>query len=395
MILVDEDRRRRALTDLGSTILVEAAAGTGKTSLMAGRVAMLLASGCEPKHIAAITFTELAASELSLRIHAIVDALLAGDTPKVLRSALPNGLSVEQTTALAAAAHRLDELTASTIHGFCQEMIRSYAIDTDFDPGSRVIDGPGADAMFESVFSTWLIGRLSGEAAANDQIAVLSKDDPLKVVTTLKELADLKREHPTARTLPVQLDGRADIDFVQAVDDFARWFGGTPGERKTAEIVGDLQTLASFYSGAFETRPTFAELWRLGHPPRVNAMRARSFDLAPYQCKTAWKGVGGVDMGDRLNAEAEGLFSRVEIAYRTMLGQIAERLVASLSDALDEVLINYGARKRGAAVLDFDDLIFEPMTSSPTKRRFDRRSGDATAISSSTNSKIPTRSKLQ
>ena len=259
MTLVDEDRRRRALTDLGSTLLVEAAAGTGKTSLMAGRVAMLLASGCEPKHIAAITFTELAASELSLRIHAIVEALLAGEIPKVLRSALPNGLSVEQTSALAAAAHRLDELAASTIHGFCQEMIRSYAIDTDLDPGSRVIDGPGADAMFESVFSTWLIGRLSGEAAADDPIAVLSKDDPLKVVTTLKELADLKREHPTARTLPVQLDGRADIDFVQAVDDFARWVGGTPGERKTADIVGDLQTLASFYSDAFETRPTFEE----------------------------------------------------------------------------------------------------------------------------------------
>ena len=137
MTLVDEDRRRRALTDLGSTLLVEAAAGTGKTSLMAGRVAMLLASGCEPKHIAAITFTELAASELSLQIHAIVEALLAGEIPKVLRSALPNGLSVEQTSALAAAAHRLDELAASTIHGFCQEMIRSYAIDTDLDPGSR------------------------------------------------------------------------------------------------------------------------------------------------------------------------------------------------------------------------------------------------------------------
>ena len=41
MTLVDEDRRRRILTDLETTLLVEAAAGTGKTSLMAGRVAML------------------------------------------------------------------------------------------------------------------------------------------------------------------------------------------------------------------------------------------------------------------------------------------------------------------------------------------------------------------
>ena len=63
MTLVDLDRRKRALTDLGTTLLVEAAAGTGKTSLMAGRVAMLLASGQHPKRVAAITFTEPAAAE--------------------------------------------------------------------------------------------------------------------------------------------------------------------------------------------------------------------------------------------------------------------------------------------------------------------------------------------
>ncbi|WP_287177958.1 UvrD-helicase domain-containing protein, partial [Mesorhizobium sp.] len=40
--LADSSARRRALTDLDSTLLVEAAAGTGKTALMAGRLTMLL-----------------------------------------------------------------------------------------------------------------------------------------------------------------------------------------------------------------------------------------------------------------------------------------------------------------------------------------------------------------
>lgn len=70
MRLADEQQRRRVLTDLDATLLVEAAAGTGKTSLIASRVAMLLAGGREPQHIAAITFTELAAGELALRIEA-------------------------------------------------------------------------------------------------------------------------------------------------------------------------------------------------------------------------------------------------------------------------------------------------------------------------------------
>src|SRR5262245_16566181 len=120
MTLIDEDRRRRILTDLDSTLLVEAAAGTGKTSLMAGRVAMSLAMGRAPRHIAAITFTELAAAELGHRIHQTVHTLLAGGTPIVLSRVLPNGLSGQQTTDLQRAARDLDQITTTTIHGFCQ-----------------------------------------------------------------------------------------------------------------------------------------------------------------------------------------------------------------------------------------------------------------------------------
>ena len=69
MMATDDERERlRALTELDSTLLVEAAAGTGKTSLLAGRVVMLLAAGISSRSIAAITFTELAAGELRQRL---------------------------------------------------------------------------------------------------------------------------------------------------------------------------------------------------------------------------------------------------------------------------------------------------------------------------------------
>ena len=44
-VLPDLPARRRALLDHGTTLLVEAGAGSGKTALMAGRVALLLAAG--------------------------------------------------------------------------------------------------------------------------------------------------------------------------------------------------------------------------------------------------------------------------------------------------------------------------------------------------------------
>ena len=73
--LPDLPARLRALTDLNSTLLIEAAAGTGKTALIAGRVTVCFTKGIEPRQVAAITFNELAASELSARIHKFVSEL--------------------------------------------------------------------------------------------------------------------------------------------------------------------------------------------------------------------------------------------------------------------------------------------------------------------------------
>src|SRR6266581_741564 len=106
--LADHTARVRALTELDSTLLVEAAAGTGKTALMAGRVTMLLACGAEPRSIAAITFTELAASALGARVHRYVHELLADPVPEPLQAALPEGgLTDTQRRALSAAQDKL------------------------------------------------------------------------------------------------------------------------------------------------------------------------------------------------------------------------------------------------------------------------------------------------
>ena len=120
--LVDSADRRRALTALDQTLLVEAAAGTGKTSLLAGHVTMLLADGVEPRNIAAITFTELAAGELRARVERFVNELLNGTIPDDLALAVGEALTVPPRAALSGGRARLDELTATTIHGFCHKL---------------------------------------------------------------------------------------------------------------------------------------------------------------------------------------------------------------------------------------------------------------------------------
>src|SRR5262245_14475780 len=87
--LPDRAARTTALTRTDRSFLVEAGAGSGKTSVMAGRVAVLLAQGVEPRNIAAITFTEFAAGELRIRIERFVNELSAGAIPPDLDSAFP------------------------------------------------------------------------------------------------------------------------------------------------------------------------------------------------------------------------------------------------------------------------------------------------------------------
>src|SRR5665213_1594699 len=125
-VLPDLPARRRALLDHNTTLLVEAGAGTGKTALMAGRVALLLASGVPPREIVAITFTEAASSELRERIERFVAQLADNKIPKELAIAVPDTLSATLLANVQRASQQLDELTCTTIHGFCQQIVRAY-----------------------------------------------------------------------------------------------------------------------------------------------------------------------------------------------------------------------------------------------------------------------------
>jgi ATP-dependent exoDNAse (exonuclease V) beta subunit len=352
----DLDARRRALTDFGTNMLVEAAAGTGKTSLMAARVAMMIASGIDPSKIAAITFTEPAASELEARIRWTVDELRHGRQPPALVGVLSLPLGTAERAHLDEAASRIGEITATTIHGFCQGIIRSHGIDAGLDPGSRVVDETIADALFDEVLATWLKEMLAGSDERDGPIAILAKDDPLGVVKRVRELAILRREHRSATVPLPDFSTRPDRTFADAVSAFARWHAAGPGETWTADLIADLERLSAFFAGD-HANAGFSELWRLTQPPRISMMRQKSIDLLPYDRTRAWKqGLGEAD-GRRRAAEAAEHFETVRAAYRTMIGCIAQSLAHELAAHLTGVIQAYDRRKREAAVLDFDDLL--------------------------------------
>jgi ATP-dependent exoDNAse (exonuclease V) beta subunit len=355
--LADAAGRLRALSRHDETLIVEAAAGTGKTAIIAGRLTLMIAAGIQPRSIAAITFTELAASELGARVERYVADLLAGVVPPPLAHALPEGLTPAQRANLEAAGHDLDELTTSTIHGFCQTIILSYAVEADIDPGARIMDAVEEGAAFQQVFSDWLRRRLAGPERANAAVAILSRAEPRRVAQTLRELARFRLAHRDASAPPADFSGRPDNDLRQAVDAFQAWYDSHVSERGTEALLACLQQLAAFYDGSLADEPGVADLWRLSQPPELPCMRKWSRELLRPRLKTAWVRVTDANEGDRLAGELEQRFDAVDRAYRIVSGRIATALVAAFAAELDEVLAEWRRFKRDAALLDFDDLL--------------------------------------
>ncbi|UPT89808.1 UvrD-helicase domain-containing protein [Bradyrhizobium barranii subsp. apii] len=337
-------------------MLVEAAAGTGKTSLMAARVAMMIASGIDPSRIAAITFTEPAASELEARIRWTVEELRHGRLPPALAGILSLPLGPAERTHLDEAAPRVGEITATTIHGFCQGIIRAHRIDAGLDPGSRVVDETVADALFDEVLANWLKEVLTGNDEQDGPISVLAKDDPLGVVKRVREIAILRRDYRSATVPAPDFSTRPDRTFADAVTAFSRWHAAGPGETWTAGLIADLERLSAFFAGDHASAG-FSALWRLTQPPRISMMRQRSIDLLPYDRMRAWKQSLGEADGRRRADEAVEHFETVREAYRAMIGCIAQSLAHKLAAHLNGVIEAYDLRKRQAAVLDFDDLL--------------------------------------
>ena len=72
----DDEARERIRTSLGESLIVEAAAGTGKTSELIRRIVAVLRSGADVERIVAVTFTRKAAGELKLRLRQELDGAL-------------------------------------------------------------------------------------------------------------------------------------------------------------------------------------------------------------------------------------------------------------------------------------------------------------------------------
>jgi ATP-dependent helicase/nuclease subunit A len=146
--LVDSEARRRAASDLGSSLCVEAGAGTGKTTLLVDRYLAIVSTGkARCGQIVAITFTEKAAGEMKYRLRRKIEELLSNATE-----------DDEARTRLAEALVDLERAPISTIHSFAASILREHPIEAGIDPFFRQLDGIEAPILLDECWDDFLAG---------------------------------------------------------------------------------------------------------------------------------------------------------------------------------------------------------------------------------------------
>lgn len=130
-----------AIEARGGSLLVSAAAGSGKTAVLVERAIRRIAKDDNPidaNRLLIVTFTKAAAAEMRSRIRKALSALIEKDP---------------QNRRLARQELLLERSHIGTIHSFCGELIKSHFEELEISPGARIADEAEAKILQREVAS--------------------------------------------------------------------------------------------------------------------------------------------------------------------------------------------------------------------------------------------------
>ena len=347
--LVDAAERERIQLSLDESLLVEAAAGTGKTSELVTRIVNVLATGvAEVGQILAVTFTKKAAGELKLRLREGLE-----------RARHAPGLGAGGPNVEHAIAH-LEEAQVSTIDGFCADLLHERPVEAGVDPGFEVL----ADSapIFGQAFDAWLqealtdppegLRRALSRRSASGFGEPGAKERPterlLVAASSLAEWRDFQAPWRRER-----FDRPAIIDrIVGYLVDFADLAGRVTnrGDRLYRDVRAAV-LLAHEIREQDTLRPSGRD---------YDALEADLVELAGNRVFTRPRKGSGTRYGEGVDRETVLDQHRRIVDVLKDFQQVADAdLAALLRDELQAPITRFGELKRDAGCLDFGDLLIE------------------------------------
>jgi ATP-dependent exoDNAse (exonuclease V) beta subunit len=319
------DEQAHAVLQREGDLLLSAAAGSGKTSVLVERfVRHAVEDGIAPGRILAITFTEKAAGELR---HRVRERLLELGERDLAREA--------------------EGAWISTIHGFCARLLRGHAVAAGLDPAFTVLDETVARGLrqeaWDRAFAGWLSER--GDAAL-DLAAAFTSDRLREAIEEVYGV--LRSEGQTHPRLPVPPPAPAPehARLLELRDAAAAALAGD--ERKTVlKAAAALERCREVFTAlASDAAPEPGLLDQACFKPG-NTAALKGPECEAYLAEHA-------------------RYAEACAAYR------ASRAADELDRLLDAYAVAYRDAKRARSGLDFDDLELlarDLMVDAPAVRR--------------------------
>ena len=348
------ENRQAIASELDQTLIVEAAAGTGKTTELVGRIVALIENQrATIGQIVAVTFSEKAAGELKLRLREELERARARTSP-----------ASDAGQRLDAAVHDFEEAHVTTIHGFCAELLRERPVEARVDPAFTVLADSQSERLFEEAFSSWLHEQL-GHAQEGVRRSLRR---PVKF-----RLDDEKDDGPIERL-------RVAARSLREWRDYAAPWRRPVYDRQGSirKLIAKLKTFADLIAKPIKRDDRLSTSLAMASTAsqEIERQKRRVGDMVPEGIWDGWeaalvaladhrdftqpkKGTGaafaiGVTREQALASHAELLTD-----LRVFRDAADADLAALLHDEMGECLRRYEARKQETGSLDFLDLLIK------------------------------------
>ena len=346
--------------------LIEASAGTGKTfTISALYLRLILGHGGEtsgfgrellPPQILVVTFTDAATKELRDRIRtrlAEAARYFRGeiDAPDGLVEELRNQFAPEQWAACAGrldiAAQWMDEAAVSTIHSWCQRMLREHA----FDSGSlftQTLETDHSDLLGEVLRDYWRLFCYPMHGDALNWVRA-NWSGPAALMPRVRALFGSSRQPANAEQTPAQMIEACLLERRQALVQLkAPWLQWAQELREICLQGVASKTVDGRKMQARYFEPWFEKLsaWAADEDQEQLDLGTGFTRLTPDGMAEAWKGVApqhpGLDAMPGLKAALDALPSPD---------------AAVLQHAAHWVSVRFEEEKRRRAEMGFDDML--------------------------------------
>lgn len=343
----DDAARRRIETSLDESLVVEAAAGTGKTSELVSRVVAVLRSGLTSvDRIVAVTFTRKAAGELKLRLRQELDRALT-------RAREASSSDAAEGGHLEAALAHLEEAHIGTIHSFCAEILRERPVEANLDPAFEELSDVEASRLYRQAFRRWSQEKLAAP--------------PAGLRRCLSRLAFRAYQENQSPMDQLEAAGSRLIEWR----DFPTPWSARPFDREGQidGLVSDLLELADLSAKCQRSRDLLFEDLR---PVRDTAGAIRRLEEVAERDYDTLEGLLIKLAGDLGRKRRKGSGPYAEDVKREDVVAAREKLIQALEEFKDgadadlatllqqemrELITRYDDLKRAGGELDFVDLL--------------------------------------